>query len=168
MLYFSYITETFHEIFPKIIHVIFLWNISCCVGTRCHFAVFIGFVITRPIFNICAFLLIRSGSRMFSWTLLIRFDRQGALPAPRDSSHVSIMLERSKRRSSRVTILALSHLRRSGAAIVQWRRSRRALLSRALATLSSIASSLRGLNVVSISSSSPSLSFQQSLALWKR
>ena len=24
--------ETFHKIFPEIIYVIFLWNISCCVG----------------------------------------------------------------------------------------------------------------------------------------
>ena len=33
MLYFCYITETFHKIFPEIIYVIFLWNISCCVDT---------------------------------------------------------------------------------------------------------------------------------------
>ena len=26
------ITEAFHEIFPEIFYVIFLWNISCCVG----------------------------------------------------------------------------------------------------------------------------------------
>ena len=32
---FCYITETFHKIFPEIMYLIFLWNISCCVGISC-------------------------------------------------------------------------------------------------------------------------------------